>query len=106
MSNAATPAQARALYQEPKNKLCEKICLNVHSFGNVAEAVVRGKEQHQPLTQAISNFVSMEKHIEESHENLKKLALLNMHMTYQFEAIAKSTQQLDDLKECSMSMRR
>ena len=45
MSNAATPNQAKSLYQEPKNKLCEKICLNVHTFGSLAESIGRGKEQ-------------------------------------------------------------
>ncbi|XP_021955322.1 uncharacterized protein LOC110851735 [Folsomia candida] len=106
MSNAATPGQAKLLYRDPKNKLCEKICLNVHSFGSLAESIVHGKEQHQPLTQAINNFVSTEKHIEESHENLKKLAVLNLHMTYQYDAINKFSQQLDQLKEVSQSMRR
>jgi hypothetical protein len=45
MSNAATPGQAKALYQEPKTKLCEKICLNVNTFGSVAESIIHGKDQ-------------------------------------------------------------
>jgi len=45
MSNAATPSQAKALYQEPKVKLCEKICLNVNTFGSVAESIIHGKDQ-------------------------------------------------------------
>ncbi|ODN05006.1 hypothetical protein Ocin01_01649, partial [Orchesella cincta] len=98
--------KAKLLYQEPRQKLCEKVKLNVSSFGSVASSMINGKAQHQPLTMAIQSFVAREGHIEDSYENLKKMALLPIHMNYQFEAIEKMVQNLEALKEVGQTMRR
>lgn len=39
-------------------------------------------------------------------QNLKKMALLPIHMNYQFDAIEKMVQNLEALKEVGQTMRR
>ncbi|CAG7727397.1 unnamed protein product [Allacma fusca] len=96
---------ARNLYQEPKQKLSEKVSLNVNNFGSIARSFSSPSSSHS-LAQSISQFTNLESSITDSYENLKKLALLQIHFQYQFEAIEKNCHLLENLKEQAQSMRR
>lgn len=58
------------------------------------------------LMHSARNFALQEQTIENSENNLKKLQLLCVHLSYQHEAIARSAQQIEEVKEQVRAMQR
>lgn len=97
MASASTTS-ARSLFQDSKNRLADKVQINVNNVASVVRQVQRGSKSHELLMQAASQFGRQEKVIENTENNLKKFPVIVMHLGYQEENIESHLTLLNHLK--------
>ena len=125
---SASSSSARNLFSDSKRRLADRVAVNVNNASSVARQIVRGSKSNevcilakkntgkltlkpfsffcQILMQSAKNFAYQEGLMESSLQNLKKMELVRMHMGYQFEAIEKAAEKLDNVKEQVHAMER
>lgn len=79
--------QTRSLYEESRQKLCEKISANIHSTGSICRQVVKGSRSSDILSGAAKNFATCDGQIASTEVNLKKMGIAIKHFDEQLDAI-------------------
>lgn len=92
--------------QETKNKLNEKLTLNLADLGSVARQVIRASKSTELLAQAAKNFSSQETVIHNSAESLKKMSNIKTQLEYQESSIERSMSTLDDVHDLLKTIQR
>ncbi|XP_059055908.1 uncharacterized protein LOC131849806 [Achroia grisella] len=103
---SASSSSARSLFAESKQRLAERVQVNMNNISSLARQIQRGSKSNELLTKAAREFAGTENLMESSEENLKKMHLISVHMGYQFENIQKSAQMLTEINEKVASMQR
>ncbi|XP_063369655.1 BLOC-1-related complex subunit 7 [Cydia strobilella] len=103
---SASSSSARSLFAESKQRLAERVQVNMNNISSLTRQIQRGSRSNELLTKAAREFVATENIMEGAEENLKKMHLIGVHMGYQFENIHKSAQVLAEINEQVASMHR
>ncbi|XP_063387916.1 BLOC-1-related complex subunit 7 [Cydia fagiglandana] len=103
---SASSSSARSLFAESKQRLAERVQVNMNNISSLTRQIQRGSRSNELLTKAAREFVAIENIMEGAEENLKKMNLIGVHMGYQFENIHKSAQVLAEINEQVASMQR
>ncbi|XP_026332763.1 BLOC-1-related complex subunit 7 [Hyposmocoma kahamanoa] len=103
---SASSSSARSLFAESKQRLAERVQVNMNNISSLTRQILRGSKSNELLSKASRDLVSMENQMENSEENLKKMHLIAVHMGYQFENIHKSAEMLNEISEQVASMKR
>ncbi|XP_053618032.1 uncharacterized protein BORCS7 [Plodia interpunctella] len=102
---SASSSSARSLFAESKQRLAERVQVNINNISSLARQIHRGSKSNELLS-AAREMAGLEALMESSEENLKKMQLIAVHMGYQFENIHQSAQMLTEIKEKVSSMQR
>ncbi|XP_061724285.1 BLOC-1-related complex subunit 7 [Cydia pomonella] len=103
---SASSSSARSLFAESKQRLAERVQVNMNNISSLTRQIQRGSRSNELLTKAAREFVASENLMEGAEENLKKMNLIGVHMGYQFENILKSAQVLAEINEQVAAMHR
>ncbi|CAG9792653.1 unnamed protein product [Diatraea saccharalis] len=103
---SASSSSARSLFAESKQRLAERVQVNMNNISSLARQIQRGSKSNELLSKASRDFAATENLMESSEENLKKMHLISVHMGYQFENINKSAQMLAQINEQIAAMQR
>ncbi|KAL4716524.1 hypothetical protein ACJJTC_015952 [Scirpophaga incertulas] len=103
---SASSSSARCLFAESKQRLAERVQVNMNNISSLARQIQRGSKSNELLTKAAREFTAAEHMMESSEENLKKMQLISVHIGYQFENIHKSAQMLTQIQEQMAAMQR
>ncbi|XP_004922593.1 uncharacterized protein LOC114245064 [Bombyx mandarina] len=103
---SASSSSARNLFAESKQRLAERVQVNMNNISSLARQIQRGSKSNELLTKAAREMASTEHQIETSEENLKKMQLIAVHIGYQFENIHKSAKMLTEINEQITAMQR
>ncbi|XP_063629443.1 uncharacterized protein LOC134800817 [Cydia splendana] len=103
---SASSSSARSLFAESKQRLAERVQVNMNNISSLTRQIQRGSKSNELLTKAAREFVATENIMEGAEENLKKMNLIGVHMGYQFENIHKSAQVLAEINEQVACMHR
>ncbi|XP_053639962.2 BLOC-1-related complex subunit 7 isoform X2 [Cherax quadricarinatus] len=103
---SASSTSAKNLFVDSKNRLAERVQVNVNNMGSICRQVNRGSQSADMLTHSARNMALQEHAIRNSEENLHKLMLLLTHLGYQQESIQRSVYALENVKEQVRDMQR
>lgn len=103
---SASSTSARSLFSDSKNRLADRVQVNVNNIASLARQVVRGSKSSEILMHSARNFAMNEHAIENSESNLKKLQLFNIHIGNQLDSMLRSAQQMEEVKEQVRAMQR
>ncbi|XP_026499394.1 uncharacterized protein LOC113403147 [Vanessa tameamea] len=103
---SASSSSARSLFAESKQRLAERVQVNMNNIASLARQIQRGSKSNELLSKAARDFAATEHLMEGSEENLKKMQLISVHMGYQYENIHKSAQMLTEINEQIAMMHR
>ncbi|CAG9124939.1 hypothetical protein JYU34_015275 [Plutella xylostella] len=103
---SASSSSARSLFAESKQRLAERVQVNMNNIASLARQIQRGSKSHELLSKAARDTAAMENLMQSSEENLKKMQLISVHMGYQYENIQKSVQMLTEISEQIEAMQR
>ncbi|VVD00021.1 uncharacterized protein LOC126967674 [Leptidea sinapis] len=103
---SASSSSARSLFAESKQRLAERVQVNMNNIASLARQIQRGSKSNELLMKAARDTAATEILMESSEQNLKKMQLISVHMGYQYESILKSAQVLNEVKEQVSSMHR
>ncbi|KAJ2941324.1 hypothetical protein O0L34_g3524 [Tuta absoluta] len=103
---SASSSSARSLFAESKQRLAERVQVNMNNISSLTRQIIRGSKSNELLTKATRDIAASETHLENSEENLKKMELIAVHMGYQFENIHKSALMLQEIGEKVNAMQR
>ncbi|XP_045455739.1 uncharacterized protein LOC123665486 [Melitaea cinxia] len=103
---SASSSSARTLFAESKQRLAERVQVNMNNIASLARQIQRGSKSNELLSKAARDFAATEHLMEGSEEHLKKMQLISVHMGYQFENIHKSAQMLTEINEQINMMQR
>ncbi|CAH2240249.1 uncharacterized protein LOC120626786 [Pararge aegeria] len=96
---SASSSSARSLFAESKQRLAERVQVNMNNIASLARQIQRGSKSNELLMKSAREMASTEHLTEGSEENLKKMQLIAVHMGYQYENILKSAQMLTEISE-------
>ena len=99
MAASVSGASARNLFAESKLRLAERIQVNVNGIGSLTRQILRGSKSNDILMHTSRNFALQEYAIENSEMNLKRMSLLSSHMQMQLDAIHKSAEIIETVKD-------
>ncbi|XP_065202892.1 BLOC-1-related complex subunit 7 [Planococcus citri] len=97
MTSASTTS-ARSLFVDSRNRLADRVQVNVNNIASIVRQIQRGSKSHELLMQSASQFVHQERAIENTENNIKKFPLIVTHLGYQQESIEESLSSLHHLK--------
>ncbi|OWR50676.1 hypothetical protein KGM_213480 [Danaus plexippus plexippus] len=103
---SASSSSARSLFAESKQRLAERVQVNMNNIASLARQIQRGSKSNELLSRAARDMASTEHLMEGSEENLKKMQLIAVHMGYQYENILKSAQMIMEVGEQVSNMQR
>ncbi|XP_068625049.1 BLOC-1-related complex subunit 7 [Battus philenor] len=103
---SASSSSARSLFAESKQRLAERVQVNMNNISSLARQIQRGSKSNELLSKAARDFAAVEYLMENSEQNLKKMQLIAVHIGYQYESIHKSAQMLSEISEQVASMQR
>ncbi|XP_037951816.1 uncharacterized protein LOC119683240 [Teleopsis dalmanni] len=103
---SASSSSARHLFNDSKQRLCDRVGVNVNNLGSVARQIVRGSKSNEILGQTIKNFTQVDIVSDYSSQNLNKMELILKHVNYQHDTILDSINHLDFVMEQVTSMER
>ncbi|CAK1591140.1 unnamed protein product [Parnassius mnemosyne] len=103
---SASSSSARSLFAESKQRLAERVQVNMNNISSLTRQIQRGSKSNELLSKAARDFAATENLMENSEENLKKMQLIAVHIGYQYESIQKSAQMLLEIKEQVAQMQR
>lgn len=92
-------SSARSLFVESKERLCDRIQVNVTSVGSLARQIVKGSKSSETLMHTARNFALQEHALHNSEVNLCKMQNLVTTLQLQADAIQKCAQQIEVVKE-------
>lgn len=104
--SSASSTSARSLFSDSKNRLADRVQVNVNNIASLARQVVRGSKSNEILMHSARNFALQEHAIDNSEANLKKFQLLCVHLGYQHDSLIRSAQQIEEVKEQVRGMQR
>ncbi|XP_041981080.1 uncharacterized protein LOC121734538 [Aricia agestis] len=105
MTSAST-SSARSLFAESKQRLAERVQVNMNNIASLSRQIQRGSKSNELLMKAARDIASTEHLMESSEENLKKMQLIAVHMGYQYENIQKSAEMVPEIIEKVNTMQR
>lgn len=85
----SSASSARSLFVESKERLCDRIQVNVNSVGSLARQVVKGSKSSETLMHTARNFALQEHALHNSEVNLCKMQSLVTNLQLQADAIQK-----------------
>ncbi|XP_013191748.1 uncharacterized protein LOC106135893 [Amyelois transitella] len=103
---SASSSSARSLFAESKQRLAERVQVNMNNIFSLTRQIQRGSKSNELLSKSAREMAASEPLMEGSEQNLKKMQLIAVHMGYQFENIHKSAQMLSEISEKVASMQR
>ncbi|XP_038218384.1 uncharacterized protein LOC119836981 [Zerene cesonia] len=103
---SASSSSARSLFAESKQRLAERVQVNMNNITSLARQIQRGSKSNELLMKAARDTASTEPLMESTEANLKKMHLISVHMGYQYESILKSAQILSEASEQAANMHR
>ncbi|RXG73680.1 UPF0693 protein C10orf32-like protein [Armadillidium vulgare] len=103
---SASSTSAKNLFIDSKLRLAERVQVNINNIGSVCRQVLRGSRSADLLSHSARNLALQEHAIKNTEENLQRLNILATHLSYQCEAISKSANSLEDVKEQVRDMQR
>ncbi|XP_072377330.1 BLOC-1-related complex subunit 7 [Diabrotica undecimpunctata] len=103
---SASSTSARSLFSDSKMRLADRVQVNVNNISSLARQITRGSKSTEILMHSARNFAVQEQAMENSENNLKKLQILCVHLDHQHDAMIKSAQQLEEVKEQVCAMQR
>ncbi|CAH0717846.1 unnamed protein product, partial [Brenthis ino] len=103
---SASSSSARSLFAESKQRLAERVQVNMNNIASLARQIQRGSKSNELLSKAARDFAATEHLMEGSEENLKKMKLIAVHMGYQYDNILASAQMLTEISEQVATMQR
>ncbi|CAN7990359.1 unnamed protein product [Ixodes hexagonus] len=92
-------SSARSLFVESKERLCDRIQVNVNSVGSLARQIVKGSKSNETLMHTARNFALQEHAVHNSEVNLIKMQMLTTNLQLQADAIQKCAQHIEVIKE-------
>lgn len=95
----SSASSARSLFVESKERLCDRIQVNVNSVGSLARQVVKGSKSSETLMHTARNFALQEHALHNSEVNLCKMQNLVTNLQLQADAIQKCAQHIEVVKE-------
>ncbi|XP_037504618.1 uncharacterized protein LOC119379376 isoform X1 [Rhipicephalus sanguineus] len=95
----SSASSARSLFVESKERLCDRIQVNVNSVGSLARQVVKGSKSSETLMHTARNFALQEHALHNSEVNLCKMQNLVTTLQLQADAIQKCAQHVEVVKE-------
>ncbi|XP_023945992.1 uncharacterized protein LOC112051536 [Bicyclus anynana] len=96
---SASSSSARSLFAESKQRLAERVQVNMNNIASLTRQVQRGSKSNELLMKSAREMAATEHLTEGSEENLKKMQLIAVHMGYQYENILKSAELLTEVSE-------
>lgn len=103
---SATSTSAKNLFADSKRRLADRVGVNINNSASLVRQIVRGSKTSEIITQAAKNLAQKEETMDRSAANLQKIQLMQSQLQYQFEAVRKGAESLEDLKEATESMQR
>ncbi|CAG4939501.1 unnamed protein product [Colias eurytheme] len=103
---SASSSSARSLFAESKQRLAERVQVNMNNITSLARQIQRGSKSNEHLMKAARDTASTEPLMESTEANLKKMQLISVHMGYQYESILKSAQILSEAGEQAANLHR
>ncbi|KAL1424154.1 hypothetical protein MTO96_003651 [Rhipicephalus appendiculatus] len=79
----SSASSARSLFVESKERLCDRIQVNVNSVGSLARQVVKGSKSSETLMHTARNF-ALQEHALHNSRSGKQKALPDSLVTYLF----------------------
>uniref|UniRef100_G3MS77 BLOC-1-related complex subunit 7 n=1 Tax=Amblyomma maculatum TaxID=34609 RepID=G3MS77_AMBMU len=91
---------ARGLFVESKERLCDRIQVNVNSVGSLARQLVKGSRSGETLMHTARNFALQEHALHNSDMNLCKMQSLVTNLQLQADAILKCALRFEARSGC------
>lgn len=80
--------QSRALFEESRAKLCERVAANIQSTGSICRQIVKGSKTSDNMSTAFKHFASCDSQMGSTESNLKKISLTVQQLDNQLDAIS------------------
>ncbi|XP_014212135.1 BLOC-1-related complex subunit 7 [Copidosoma floridanum] len=103
---SASSTSARSLFVESKNRLADRIQVNINNISSLARQIQRGSKSNEILMNSARTFAQQEQGFENAEVNLKKLALISTHLEFQLNAIEECSAKLEEVTEQVRAMQR
>ncbi|XP_077498484.1 BLOC-1 related complex subunit 7 isoform X2 [Amblyomma americanum] len=87
-------SSARSLFVESKERLCDRIQVNVNSVGSLARQIVKGSRTSETLMHTARNFALQEHALHNSDVNLCKMQILVTNLQLHAQHIEAVKEQL------------
>lgn len=103
---SASSTSARNLFQESKQRLAERLQVNINSIGSLTRQIQRGSKSQEILGQTVRNFANTEATIVNTEQNLAKLQVIVAQLQQQQQSVETSCEKISQVREQVRDMQR
>lgn len=103
---SASSTSARNLFQESKQRLAERLQVNINSIGSLTRQIQRGSKSQEILGQTVRNFANTEGTIVNTEQNLAKLQVIVAQLQQQQQSVETSCEKISQVREQVRDMQR
>lgn len=95
---SASSTSARNLFQESKQRLAERVQVNINSIGSLTRQIQRGSKSQEILGQTVKNFAHTEVTIANTEQNLAKLQVIVAQLQQQQQSVETSCEKISQVR--------
>jgi len=103
---SASSTSAKNLFHDSKQKLAERVQVNITSVGSLVRQIQKGSRSNDILGQTVKNFAATESAIANTAQQLDRISVLTAQLSEQEERVEISCDKINQVKEQVRDMQR
>lgn len=103
---SASSTSAKNLFNDSKQKLAERVQVNITSVGSLVRQIQKGSRSNDILGQTIKNFAATESPLANTAHQLDRISVLTAQLAEQEERVEISCDKISQVKEQVRDMQR
>jgi len=103
---SASSTSAKNLFHDSKQKLSERVQVNINSIGSLVRQIQKGSRSNDILGQTVKNFAATETAIASTAHQLDRISVLTAQLAEQQERVDISCDKISQVKEQVRDMQR
>jgi len=96
---SASSTSAKNLFQDSKQRLSDRVKVNINNIGSLTRQIQRGSKSNEILAQTTKNFCNTENAISNTQANLERMQVLIAQLAQQQEAVEGTCDKITQVKE-------
>jgi len=96
---SASSTSAKNLFQDSKQRLSDRVKVNINNIGSLTRQIQRGSKSNEILAQTTKNFCNTESSISNTQSNLERMQVLVAQLSQQQESVETTCDKITQVKE-------